>query len=166
MEEKAPGARKPKEQSWESWIDERIRAAQEQGLFDDLRGKGKPLPPRRNPFLPEDQQLAYDLLHDSGHTLPWIDERQEIERRLRQARETLRQRYRWYLTAIARDARPDIEALWSDYKRAFEQEVVAINHLIDIYNLKVPHLQLQKPRISLQEEYERLNARRDDASSP
>jgi hypothetical protein len=36
--------RKPAGASWESWIDERIRVAREEGAFDNLPGAGKPLP--------------------------------------------------------------------------------------------------------------------------
>jgi len=36
--------RKPPGVEWESWIDKQIREAQERGEFDDLPGKGKPLP--------------------------------------------------------------------------------------------------------------------------
>jgi hypothetical protein len=37
-ERKTPGM------SWETWIDEQIRVAKEQGAFDNLPGAGKPLP--------------------------------------------------------------------------------------------------------------------------
>lgn len=36
--------RKPTGVSWESWIDKQIREAMDRGDFDDLPGKGKPLP--------------------------------------------------------------------------------------------------------------------------
>lgn len=36
--------RKPPGVSWESWIDKQIRDGIERGEFDDLPGKGKPLP--------------------------------------------------------------------------------------------------------------------------
>ena len=36
--------RKPQGLSWESWIDKQIRDAMERGEFDNLPGKGKPLP--------------------------------------------------------------------------------------------------------------------------
>jgi Domain of unknown function (DUF1992) len=36
--------RKPPGVSWESWIDKQIREAMDRGDFDDLPGKGKPLP--------------------------------------------------------------------------------------------------------------------------
>ena len=35
---------KPPGTSWETWIDEQIRVAREQGAFDNLPGAGKPLP--------------------------------------------------------------------------------------------------------------------------
>jgi hypothetical protein len=43
--------RKPPGVSWDSWIDQSIREAQEQGQFDELPGAGKPLP---------DQGAGYD----------------------------------------------------------------------------------------------------------
>lgn len=36
--------RKPHGMGWESWIDQQIRDGERDGLFDDLPGKGKPLP--------------------------------------------------------------------------------------------------------------------------
>lgn len=36
--------RKPPGSSWESWIDRQIREAAERGEFEDLPGKGKPIP--------------------------------------------------------------------------------------------------------------------------
>ena len=42
--------RKPAGMSWESFIDRQIREAQERGEFDDLPGKGKPLPDLDRPY--------------------------------------------------------------------------------------------------------------------
>ena len=44
--------RKPYGMSWESWIDQQIRVAQEQGAFDNLPGAGKPLPDHGQEFDP------------------------------------------------------------------------------------------------------------------
>jgi len=46
--------RKPAGMSFESWIDEQIRQAEERGAFDDLPGSGKPLPKRN-----EDAAVAW-----------------------------------------------------------------------------------------------------------
>ncbi|MGD9701752.1 MAG: DUF1992 domain-containing protein [Acidimicrobiia bacterium] len=36
--------RKPPGASWESWIEQKIRDGMQSGAFDDLPGKGKPIP--------------------------------------------------------------------------------------------------------------------------
>jgi hypothetical protein len=36
--------RKPPSVTWETWIDKQIRESMDRGEFDDLPGKGKPLP--------------------------------------------------------------------------------------------------------------------------
>ena len=164
MSEESDHQRKPEDKSWDDWIEEKIRDAREKGLFDDLSGKGKPLPDRRNPFLPEEQQLAYDLLGDSGHTLPWIEEGKDIDARIEKARKLLQRRYRWYLAE--RDRRPghellSLEDVWRQYRRDFEAEVEAINASIRIYNLKVTVLSLQKNILIPEEEYERLRSADD-----
>ena len=45
-------AEKPKDKSWESWIEEQIRDAQAQGEFADLEGTGKPIPGLLAPYDP------------------------------------------------------------------------------------------------------------------
>lgn len=156
--------KKPDEKSWNDWVEEKIHEAQAKGLFDDLSGKGKPLPHKRNPFLAEEEQLAYDLLQDSGHTLPWIDEGHEIDARLEKARQRLQRHYRWYLSE--RDRRPGhellaLEQIWHGYREEFEREVADINASIRIYNLKITVLALHKNIIILDEEYERLRFSND-----
>ena len=161
MDEKDARQRKPDNQSWESWIEDKIRAAQNAGLFDDLPGTGKPLPDRRNPFVPETKQLAYDLLKDSGHTLPWIEEGKMIDVRVARARKMLRRHYARHLAEKAYlddDARA---VFWARSQQLFEQEVAEINRLIDLYNLKVPTPHLQKYRLVPKEEYDNLQAEND-----
>jgi Domain of unknown function (DUF1992) len=45
-EQKPPGV------SWESWIEQQIRHAQEEGAFDNLPGAGKPLTDLTEPYDP------------------------------------------------------------------------------------------------------------------
>ena len=42
--------RKPPGMGWETWVDRKIREAQERGEFDDLPGKGKPIPGVNRPY--------------------------------------------------------------------------------------------------------------------
>jgi len=77
--------RKPDDLGWEGWVDEKIRGVREKGLLDNPDGQGKVLAQCRNPFLSEDQQMAYDLLRDIGHRLPWIDDARAIDARIEKA---------------------------------------------------------------------------------
>jgi hypothetical protein len=45
--------RKPSGVSWESWLEEQIRRAREDGAFDNLAGAGKPLPDLEGGYDPD-----------------------------------------------------------------------------------------------------------------
>ena len=44
---------KPPGKSWDSWIEELIHQARTEGAFDDLEGKGKPIPGLDAPYDPD-----------------------------------------------------------------------------------------------------------------
>ncbi len=46
--------------------EERIQQAQEDGVFDNLPGKGKPLKLEDDSFVPEDLRLTYKILKNSS----------------------------------------------------------------------------------------------------
>lgn len=151
--------RKPREQSWPDWIEDKIQEAMRRGEFDNLPGQGKPLRDRRNPFAPADRQLAHDLIQDSGHTLPWLGDGKEVERRIEAARRQLRQDYDWCQSnrkKVEADSPGAIAAIWAQKKAAFAQGIGEINRLIDTYNLKTPSPQFHKFRLILAEEYRAL----------
>lgn len=58
--------------------EERIREAMEQGLFDDLPNKGKPLKFEDESWIPEDLRLAYKVLKNAGCIPPEMELRKEI----------------------------------------------------------------------------------------
>ena len=76
-------------------IEDRIRRAQEEGLFDNLSGKGKPFRLDQNPHEDPDWSLAYHMLRSSGYTLPWIEELREIESELGKVREAINDVRKW-----------------------------------------------------------------------
>src|SRR5262247_2588110 len=47
-------------------VEERIQQAQEDGVFDNLPGKGKPLKLEDDSFVPEDLRLTYKILKNSN----------------------------------------------------------------------------------------------------
>ena len=47
-------------------VEERIEKAQQEGVFDNLPGKGKPLKMDDDSSIPEDLRLTYKVLKNSG----------------------------------------------------------------------------------------------------
>jgi hypothetical protein len=45
--------RKPPGRTWQSWTEEQIRDAEREGAFEDLPGRGKPLPDAYQPYDPD-----------------------------------------------------------------------------------------------------------------
>ena len=70
--------------------DEIIRRAMQDGAFDNLPGKGKPLKLDENPHEPEEWRTAYRMLRSNGYSLPWLELRKEIEEAVDRARSDAR----------------------------------------------------------------------------
>ena len=121
-------------------IEDHIRHAIEEGKFDNLPGKGKPLKLEDDTLTDPEWRLAHHMLRSSGFTLPWIDRRQEIELRLEVARETLRRSWSWRQSAQSRSAADQsfIEAEWQKASDQFQERIQAINQDIRLYNLEAP----------------------------
>jgi hypothetical protein len=62
---------------FEKIVEERIRKAQQEGVFDDLPGAGKPLP-AEDMDIPEDIRLAYKVLKNADFIPPELELRKEI----------------------------------------------------------------------------------------
>ncbi len=58
--------------------EQRIRQAQEEGQFDNLAGRGRPLVLEDDSMIPEDLRMAYKILKNSGHVPPEIADEKEI----------------------------------------------------------------------------------------
>lgn len=65
---------------FEMIVEERIRAAQKKGVFDNLPGRGQPLPPDGLDGVPEDLRMAYRVLRNADCLPPEIEMKKEIER--------------------------------------------------------------------------------------
>ena len=71
---------------FEAIVEERIKAAQKQGEFDNLEGKGKPLAFEESQ-LPNEFRMAHKILKNSGFLPPEI----EIRKQMGQVRELMEQ---------------------------------------------------------------------------
>ena len=58
--------------------EKRIRAAQEEGQFDNLPGKGKPLNLDEDSYVPEDLRLMFKILRNAGCLPIEMEMRHEI----------------------------------------------------------------------------------------
>jgi DnaJ family protein C protein 28 len=134
-------------------IEEHIRKAIEDGQFDDLPGKGKPIRWDENPFVEADWQLAFRMLRDAGFALPWMETRKEIETQLDAARAGLKRAWEWKQSAMAAGQPPAfVEGEWQRALGAFREQITEINQHIFDYNLEVPLSRFQRQPVDAQAE--------------
>ena len=134
-------------------IEEQLRRAIEEGKFDDLPGKGKPLRLEENTHEDPAWSLAFKMLKDSGHSLPWIETRREIEAEIEKGRGALQRAWGWRCGALA-EGQPagQVQAEWEHSLDVFRDQVAALNKRIRDYNLEVPHVRFQRPLLNLERE--------------
>jgi DnaJ family protein C protein 28 len=134
-------------------IEEIIRQAIQEGKFDDLPGKGKPLNLDQNPQQDPEWRVAHHLLKSSGFSLPWIELLGEINNNLQQARDSLARSWAWLQSEYGGQLNT-VE--WQASIELFEQRAQAINEQIRTYNLEVPTLRFQIPLVDIHREIEEI----------
>jgi len=136
-------------------IDAIIKNAMERGVFDDLGGKGKPLDLRENPLVAREWRTAYSMLEKEGYALPWMEDRKEIEKDLKEAQLALKRTWNWRNTRMENgDGTPIVEHEWRKAQVKFSEVVVALNKRIEAYNAQIPADVFYRPRIILEREIE------------
>lgn len=63
---------------WESLVEQKIREAQEQGAFENLPGKGRPLDLSDNPYADPSLGPAFRMLKNAGVAPAFIQDRREL----------------------------------------------------------------------------------------
>jgi hypothetical protein len=113
-------------------VDRQIREAQERGDFDDLPGKGKPLP-----VEPWDGEwaLAHHVLKLAGETLPWIALGREIDE------------LQTWLDALLRDAAKLSGDERSRARERYLLEAARLDKLLQEYGFLVPTRRLERGRL-------------------
>ena len=134
-------------------IESIIQNAMDRGAFDNLRGKGKPLNLRENPLVAKEWRMAFSMLEQEGFALPWMEDRKEIETRLKEALRVLRRTWEWRIAKLAEgDTSPVVESEWRKAQARFSETVTALNKQIDSYNAQIPADVFYRPRILLERE--------------
>ena len=143
---------------WQDLIGQRVEEAAKQGAFKNLKGKGKPLDLRKNPFAPEGKELAFDLLQNNDLAPAWIIERKEVQAAIATLRTQIRRDIAYYLDEQSQsDAQSaDVNNMAIDdimpqvRIEKWRTEIGNINKKIDTLNLTQPiaHLEILKLRLS------------------
>ena len=137
---------------WESLIDQKIREAMEQGEFDDLPGKGKPLDTSENPFEDPELRLAHRMLRNAGFAPSWIEERKDIDSDLETARHQMSRAWMVLQNAVGTDNERGARTRWEKALISFRQQAGELNRRITAWNLKVPAAGFQRSLIDIEKE--------------
>ena len=139
-------------------IEELLRKAMEEGKFDNLPGKGKPIHmDDANPHADPDWDLAFGILKDAGYSLPWIETLRDIETDIESARKDLS--LAW---DVCRDSYAQTQPRnywsesWERSQQAFRDKLTAINKRIRDYNLEVPNPRFQRPVLNFEAEIRKV----------
>jgi hypothetical protein len=151
-----------------SLMDEIIDEATKNGTFSDSSKHGKPLNLWENPYVPEEQKLAYKILGDNGFAPAWIEESKEIRTDIEKARESLRVSYRYFEQTLHRlKQNVNIEAVyaqkavydtWDTACDQFRVEAQRINKKIFNFNLKVPVVTQQMMQLDAEREIAKVQS--------
>jgi DnaJ homolog subfamily C member 28 len=137
-------------QNYQGLIDQRIQQAQEDGLFDNLPGAGKPLNLDDDGLVPAEDRAGYRLLKANGFAPPWVEARREIaEERAGLDAWVAQANRRWPRLDAAGRA-----AMRVTYRRKLDE----LQRLILTFNLKTPRGVLQLETLRLAEELLKLGA--------
>jgi DnaJ homolog subfamily C member 28 len=141
-------------------IEELLRQAMEEGKFDNLPGKGKPLRlDENNPHVNSDWELAYHIIKEAGYTLPWIETLHEIENDLDIARHELLRAWNWRNKSLSADfPKIYVNAEWEGALEVFQDKLDQLNKRIRDYNLEVPNARFQRPVLYFEQEVEKIKS--------
>jgi DnaJ family protein C protein 28 len=137
--------------NYQSLIEQRMQQAQEEGLFDNLPGAGKPQKYDDDSLVPVEDRAGYRLLKANGFAPPWIEARREIEEQRADLGTWLEQaNRRWsYVDATGR------AALRVSYRRKLDD----LQRLILTFNLKTPRGVEQLETLHVAKELLKLGAK-------
>jgi DnaJ family protein C protein 28 len=147
-------------------IEEHLKKAIEDGKFDDLPGKGKPLRMDENPHEDEQWRLAFHILSEGGFSLPWIEAIKEIGQEIERARADLQRSWNWRAYALEqKQPYPRVQAEWQRAVEAFRDKVKQLNKRIRDYNLQTPTSRFQRPLLNVETEIKKLTEHPGESAS-
>lgn len=151
---------------WDRIIEQKIREAQEQGKFNDLRGKGQPLNLDENPYEDPAWQAANQLLKENGFRPEWLEEDVTLREKLARARLALARTRDWRISQLetlgaradvaAQEQRAFVQAEWLRALAQFRETLAEVNKGIARLNLMVPHTRFQRLKLDVDAEAQKI----------
>lgn len=112
-------------------VEQRIWRSMEEGHFDNLPGKGKPLDLTTNPHADPAEDTLYRILSRNGCAPEWVELNKEIRCRIAEWRSALKK-------ALASRANQDDSSSWPMDSQTLQAQMRDINNKVLRYNLIVP----------------------------
>ncbi len=146
---------------WTDIVERKITEAQNRGEFDDLPGRGEPLDLREDPFVRPEWRLAHRMLKHARFTLDWIELGKTIRVEAAQCRKLLEDQLLWANRVLcSTDEMIEVEAELDDGYRwtisNYTERARKVNEKIELFNLIVPLVHLQKHKVSIAEDLRRF----------
>lgn len=145
-------------------IEDLIQDGQERGVFDNLKGRGKPLDLKAN-LYEGDSSLANELMKEHKIVPLWLARRNTVNLAIDELRQDIGRRWQRHEQAyrLAQDKgrRMALRLSWSAQCREWEGEIRAINKLIDDFNLRRPVDGMEIFKLRLDDELARAAAGRE-----
>ena len=134
-------------------VEDQIQKAQQDGQFDNLRGRGKPL-------THLDSDAFEQLVKEQGFRPHFVELDAEIRARIEVARQAVRHTYEWVMQARAGGSvdRHYAQDEWRKALSIFDRRLAEINQLIQTFNLELPEplRHLQRFPLKREEELQKL----------
>ncbi|KAK6943916.1 DnaJ-lke protein, subfamily C, member 28, conserved domain [Dillenia turbinata] len=111
-------------------VEQRIWHSIEEGQFENLPGKGKPLDLNMNPHADPAEDTLYRILNKNGCAPEWVELNKEIRSKVAEWRTVLKKAWG------KKDNVSDVE--WAAYTEALKLQIHDINDKVFRYNLIVP----------------------------
>ena len=144
-------------------IEDLIQEGQQRGIFDNLKGKGKPLELKSDLYGAENR-LANDLMREHDVVPQWLARRNVASVAVEELRDKIGRhwaRHRQAYTLTQDDMRRKALSLsWDAHCREWEEEIMQINKQIDEYNLRRPGQSMELLKLRLGDELQRSGANR------
>ena len=149
---------------YQDLIEDLIQEGQERGVFDNLKGKGKPLDLKSNLYEGDDK-LANELMKEHDVVPLWLARRNRVGLTVDELRQDIGRRWQRHEQAfrLAQDKgrRMALGLSWRTQCRAWEEQIGEINKLIDDYNLRRPGVGMELLKLRLEDELRRAGAKRE-----